>query len=96
MYGKIKGKTEDNPCPIFCGQIGQIIGEDDVYYKLLLSTGQAVYVKKEYVELIPPPSSKQQSSFGVTDRVEFQERIVTPQKKKHKEEVQDVDTAEDN
>lgn len=86
LYGKIKGKIEDGPCPIFCGRIGQIVGEDEVYYKLLLlDTKQTVYIKKEHVELIPYLPSKQVSSFGVTDKVEFRERVVTNHEKESEE-----------
>lgn len=105
MYGKIKGD-----CPIFCNQVGKIIGEDEMYYKLLLPTGQAVYVQKEHIELIPEPINVPRSNITVTDKLSMKEETRTfttittttrrkqkeEQKEEPKEETLNVDTTENS
>jgi len=68
--------------------IGKIVGEDDTYYKLILPSGVAVYVRKENVEVIPTPSKINTVSMSVEDRIEIKEEV--------SEEQSDVDTTEDD
>lgn len=89
MYGKIVGTgLYGKQCSVFCNVIGKIVGEDDTYYKLILPSGVAVYVRKENVEVIPTPSKINTVSMSVEDRIEIKEEV--------SEEQSDVDTTEDD